>query len=414
MLRWAVAVLLLALAALAVALAVALQDVPAITVREDVGPRDAARAMALLRAHDPRRATPGRLSAVSLSERDLEVLLDHGARSWLDVRSRVRLERGTASVTMSGHAPANPFGRWINVEARWAQTGGLPAIESVRIGRLPIPVWLGERLALALIDRAGLLGEWRLSADVVRHVRFMPQHLQVVYAWGDDSAERVLQALLPAAEQQRLRAYGERLAEISHGLKPAWEVPMVQLLGPIFALARARTAAGGDAAAENRAAIIVLTLFANGRQLPAVLPAAQAWPRARPLRLTLAGRDDFPLHFLVSAALVVESSGVLAQAIGSAKEVADARSGSGFSFKDMAANRAGTRFGERAARSPVQLQALLAQGVEEDDLMPAWSDLPEFLPEAEFARRFGGVGAPPYEAMMAEIERRVDALRLFR
>ena len=36
------------------------------------------------------------------------------------------------------------------------------------------------------------------------------------------------------------------------------------------------------------------------------------------------------------------------------------------------------------------------------------------LDEAEFVRRYGGVGAPPYQAMMAEIERRVGALRLFR
>lgn len=46
--------------------------------------------------------------------------------------------------------------------------------------------------------------------------------------------------------------------------------------------------------------------------------------------------------------------------------------------------------------------------------MPAWVDLPQFMPEAEFVRRYGGVGAPRYQAMMAEIERRVGALRLFR
>ena len=46
---------------------------------------------------------------------------------------------------------------------------------------------------------------------------------------------------------------------------------------------------------------------------------------------------------------MVESTGALAQAIGLAKEVADARAGSGFSFNDMAANLAGTRFGETGA-----------------------------------------------------------------
>ncbi len=42
--------------------------------------------------------------------------------------------------------------------------------------------------------------------------------------------------------------------------------------------------------------------------------------------------------------------------------------------------------------------------------MPPWSDLPEFMPEAEFKRRFGGIDAPPYRAMMRKIEQRVAAL----
>jgi len=413
-LRWFIAVLLLAAAAAAGALLAALQHEPAVAVRAEIGPLDAARVAALLRAHDPRRAVTGRVSAVTLQERELEVLLDHGARRWLGTISRVSLERNVATVMMSARVPPNPFGRWLNVRARLVQTGGLPALESLRIGALPIPAWLGERIALRLAERAELLGELQLTADVVQHVRFEPQQLQVVYAWRDDSARRMMEALVPAAEQRRLRAYAERLAELAARERPAWEVPMTRLLVPLFALARERSAAGNDAAAENRAAIVVLALFANGRGLPSVLPAASEWPRPPPLRLLLAGRDDFPLHFLVSAALVVESTGALAQAIGLAKEVTDARGGSGFSFNDMAANLAGTRFGELAMRAPEQLQARLARGVTDDDLMPAWADLPEFLPEAEFLRRYGGVGAPRYEALMAEIDRRVGALSLWR
>jgi hypothetical protein len=110
----------------------------------------------------------------------------------------------------------------------------------------------------------------------------------------------------------------------------------------------------------------------------------------------------------------VGTSDALAQSIGLKKELADARSGSGFSFNDMAANLAGARFGAMALQAPAELQARVAPGVGDDDLMPAWVDLPQFMPEAEFVRRYGGVGAPRYQAMMAEIERRVGALRLFR
>jgi hypothetical protein len=223
-----------------------------------------------------------------------------------------------------------------------------------------------------------------------------------------------MQALLPEAERQRLRAHAAHLAALAADAAPGWDASLAGLLGPMLELARQRSVAGGDAAAENRAAIVVLALFANGRHVGSVLPAAADWPRARPLRLLLDGRDDLPRHFLVSAALAVETSGGLAQSIGLAKEVADARRGSGFSFKDMAANLAGTRFGEMALRTPAQLQARAARGLTDADLVPPLDGLPEFLPEAEFVRRYGGIGAPAYEALMADIERRVGALPLWR
>ena len=414
LLRWTAAVLLLSIAVGALALAAALQREPAVALQEEIGPQDVVRAMALLRAHDPRRGKPDRLRVATVNERDLEVLLNHAMRDWPGAASRVSLQPGVATVTLSGRAPPNPVGRWVNVEARLVQTGGLPVIDSVHVGRLPIPVWLGQRVGLHLIERAGLLAELQITAEVIRNVGFRPQRLQVAYAWRDDSAQRMVQALLPAEELLRLRAYGDRLSELLAAARPAWHAPLAQLLGPMFELARQRTAAGGDAAAENRAAIVVLALYANGRDVDSLLPVVRSGPRQQPLRLLLAGRDDFPRHFLVSAALVVETSGKLAQSIGLAKEVADARSGSGFSFNDMAANRAGTRFGEMALRAAAELQARVAPGVTDDDLMPAWADLPEFMPEADFVRRYGGVGAPPYLAMMGEIESRVGALRLFR
>ena len=104
----------------------------------------------------------------------------------------------------------------------------------------------------------------------------------------------------------------------------------------------------------------------------------------------------------------------LADAIGLFKEVDDARVGSGFSFNDIAAGRAGVRFAGLAAASPRQLQAVLAAGMAEGDVMPEVADLPEFMTQAEFQRRFGGIGSPAYADMMARIEARLDAMPLAR
>ena len=412
--RMAAAAALFSAASVLAALAVMLQAEPAVVSVAEVGYQDVARALSLLRAHDPRQARPGAVRSALLRERDLEVLLNHGARRWFKVASRVRLQRGLAIIQLSGQAPANPFGRWLNVELHIEETGGLPVVDNWQVGGLSLPAWLAKRLGLYLAERAGLGAELDLAAEVVRRVHFGPQQMLLSYAWQGNSAGRLLGGLLTADDLQRLRPYSDRLVELSARPHTGFDVPLAPMLGPMFELARERTAAGNDAAAENRAALLVLTLHANGRTAGSLAPAARTWPQPRPMQLLLAGRTDFALHFLISATLAAEGTSPMSKAIGLYKEVADSRGGSGFSFNDMAANRAGTRFGEMIVQAPQRLQERLARGVQDAEVLPGTLDLPEFLPEAEFVRRFGGVGGLGYNALLADIDRRIGALALLR
>ncbi len=159
----------------------------------------------------------------------------------------------------------------------------------------------------------------------------------------------------------------------------------------------------------------MLTLHATQRRLDALVPAAAdaPWPPAQVL--TLHGRHDFAQHFLISALVAAEAGSPLADAVGLWKEFDDLRpGGSGFSFADLAADRAGTRFGELALAAPRQLHERLPRGFADAALMPDARDLPEFLTQAEFARRYGGVGQPAFERLRAQIEARLDALALHR
>ena len=412
-LRWVLVLGTGVLGAAALGLWLASSDAPAVGQRHDIRLIDVERVMQIARAHDPRKARPGRVSAVAVNERDLDLLLNHAAQRWLGARLDVSLTSGAAGMQASVEWPSNPFGRWLNLDARWLETGALPVLDALHVGRLPLPRWLAEMLLHAAAARLGSGADLQLVAEVVQRVKFMPGQMSVVYVWHNDTSARVLAALTPPAEQRRLRAYSDRLVELAARSGPAWTVPLPQLIGPLFELAQQRSGSG-DAAAENRAAILTLALFSTGRGLGAVVPAARHWPQPHWLQVTLQGRDDFPQHFMVSAALAIEGSSPLASAIGLAKEVADSRGGSGFSFNDMAANRAGTRFGELALREPARLQARLAAGVDDHSLMPDVADLPEFLSQAEFTRQFGGVGAAGYLRVLADIERRVAALPLYR
>ena len=129
--------------------------------------------------------------------------------------------------------------------------------------------------------------------------------------------------------------------------------------------------------------------------------------------MTLRGRQDLAQHWLVSAVLALESDGRTADVIGLFKEVLDSRGGTGFSFADLTADRAGVRFGESAAADPRGWQRRVAALTGESDLMPTIDDLPEGLQEPEFQKRFRARDNQAYAQVLAQIEQRIDRCVFF-
>ena len=127
---------------------------------------------------------------------------------------------------------------------------------------------------------------------------------------------------------------------------------------------------------------------------------------------TLRGRNDWARHYCLSAALAVVENAFVSDAGGLIKEELDALThGSGFSFGDLAADRAGVRCAEAATDSEVAavaMQTRLRDGFVADDFFPSASDLPENLTVEQFRREYGGVGAQPYREAIREIETRLN------
>ncbi len=373
---------------------------------------DIDRALRLLRHHDPRGRLPGIQRDVTLTPRDLVLLVAQIGRRRGEPGVQVQLQSGAARLQLSLPVPANRFGSWLNLDAQWRETPGLPTLQHLRIGRLQVPGWLAEAALPPLLA----LADVRKQADMVRrlvsHVAIAPQQLTVTYALPVGPQQALAVALLAPDDQARLQVYTRRLAELSAQLAATGPVSLARLLPPVFALARERSPDSATAARENRAALMALAFLVNDQALPGFLADLPGANPARPLKVTLLGRHDTPQHFLISAALSAKGGGALANAIGLYKEVADSQGGSGFSFNDLAADRAGTRLGLLAVGDPLAFQARLAAGVIEADLMPAVADLPEAMNAREFQNRFGGVGAPAYRQMMDDIEARLNGLSL--
>lgn len=385
------------------AVALALQTAPAVPQPPVISAADVAKARNFLRRNDPRLGPPGALRSVQVSEAELALLLNYLSSRHPQLAARLSLQDGHA-LARASLALGGPF--WLNASARLVQNGGLPRIEDLRLGRLPLPDWLTALLRERALARVAAFEEARLLRQMIKHVALEHGRVQLAYEWHADSYRRMLDSLLPAADQARLRVYSDRLVQLA-AQQPS-PVSVVALLTPLFQLAAERTAAGQDAASENRAALLSLAAYASGQGLGRLVPAARGWPQPRPLEVQLYGRPDFPLHLLISAVLAAEGGGPLADAVGIYKEQADVRGGSGFSFNDIAADRAGSRLGLLAVQRPQALQQRLATGLSEAELLPDVSDLPEFLSAAEFRKQYGGPEAPAYRAMMARIEALLD------
>ena len=394
----------------------AIEQAPLVNKGAALTPAHIERALRLLRQNDPRSMRPGVLRTISVSQEDLDLAANYAAQHFGRGNASVVLQEGAASVRISLALPANPFGRYLNIDADLRETAALPRFAQLQVGRLPVPAFLANWLLHRGIARLHARDDYAAAADVVKSVSARGGLLRVVYDWNDALPAQIKAALVPPQEQERLKVYQQRLVQVTQAFEPRRKLRLDELLQPLFALA-AQRGASAQAALEHRAAIIVLTFYVNGKGLVAIVPAARDWPTPAPHQVLIGGRSDFPQHFTISAALAATAGSPLADAVGLYKEVDDSRGGSGFSFNDIAADRAGTRFGQLATGGPAdlrRLQPFVGNGLREADFMPEWRDLPEFMAEPEFLRRYGGIGAPAYRKMMDSIERRVAALPLYR
>jgi hypothetical protein len=404
--------------ALAGVLLAALDERPLVERAVDLDPERLAQGQRILDGNDPRKLKPGQVKTVRLTQADLDLAANYLAHRFAHGGAQVSLRSNVAALAVTVPLPAPMDGRYVNVMAELLpKESGLPEFKSFKLGEMAVPTGLANWLAAYAVASVNGQDAVDAFADSVKRLEVGPGSMTVVYQWQADLPARLSSALVPAGELERLRAY--RQAMVQAGMQARKPTSLADLLPPLFRLAAERSAGDGgpDPVAENRATIAVLTFYVNQRGLDKVVPGAEPWPKAAVRTVKLNGRDDFPKHFMISAAIAATADSPLSDAIGLYKEVKDSRGGSGFSFNDLAADRAGSRLGEMASASPeaaLYLQARLKAGLREADFMPSTEGLPEFMPEPEFKRRFGGIGAPAYTQMMMEIERRVAALPLYR
>jgi len=196
---------------------------------------------------------------------------------------------------------------------------------------------------------------------------------------------------------------------------PAGDDGFDMLLRTAFAFAEDNSH-GTDAAFPNRAAILALSVILGDEQVAEVARRPIDLGRVEEIRglrhrITMRGRNDLARHFWVSAGLVIVADAGRAMTIGIGKELMDSTpGGSGFSFVDMMANRAGIMFAGAAtsdATAAREMQLRISRGMASDDLLPDIQGLPEGITDARFRAEFGGLRGEGTRRVNDEITRRL-------
>ena len=421
MIRALLALFVVSLLSILVFVAVAgIESTPLVEPARRLSHQDIARIKKLLRQHDPRHLNKQEVRTLLLTERDLNLLLEYAIPYTLNTSSRVDLRAEGMKVRLTVKLPDSPLGEYLNITADLSGAYGRIHVKRFTLGGLSLPVWLlnplllqGHRVMLARFD------EYRTAVDAISSYRFHDDRLVVVYQLDPNLVERLQQSgkvfLFPGADTHRMLAYHEELVSISEQYVSR-RISLGRVLLPLFQLAAARTAESGEPQAENRALLLTLTMHALGMNISRFINVPLE-PPMQSLHLSVLGRHDLVQHYLVSAALTISAGGGLAGAMGVFKELDDSRGGSGFSFADLLADRAGIRLAEMATGTEQQAR-LLQQRMGgplllEIDFMPNIEDLPEGIMELEFKHRYQDLDSKNYRIIEDEIERRLSRCKVY-
>lgn len=405
-LKWLTIILLLP-PTLAAALILFATDPQALVDRgEAISPASVAQAKHLLAANDPRRQQAGEMRTVAIPAALIDEGFNYAAGRYLHGRGALALIDDAGEVRLTLPLPGN---RFLNLRALTHTVDGKLRIVDARLGSLPLPPAILEFAISKMVAALGFEREWQLAGNAIQHIAFKPAPalVLVTYIWEPGILERARAVALSAEDIERLRQGRRALAALFAHRAPGSQIPLSDVLAAMLPIS-------GDTAKQGRASLLVLTSYLADKDLAALVPEAKHWPRVRWVNITLTRRHDLAQHFVISAALAAWAGEPVADAIGLYKELEDARHGSGFSFIDLAADRAGTRFGETLLKSPGKLLEASQKGWSDQNLLPAVSDLPEDLHAPEFRRRFANHESPQFKAMAQEIERRLDSLPLYR
>jgi len=409
----------------------AIDDLPVVQNVEAPEAEDVYRSKRLAKRAYLRLATTTGRGEMAFTEQDLNSLAALAARAMPALRARANITQWGLESAVSIPIPGDLIDGYVNVRAGLEPSSQGIRFSHLSIGRIRVP----GPFAISAMRMLGnlALGEDRgsLVIDTVERVELengrvvvgvnVSPDLRVALEDARERFKSVRDAVGLLGDPERIGVYYDRIAELDGLLDDAARKTLASYMGPLFSLAheRSRTA---DPVLENESLIYAMATYFGSYRFGTFTgmnrSAREPGVQRRKGSPALAGRQDLRLHFLVSAGLELLSNHDASIAIGEFKELLDTgEGGTGFSFTDLAADRAGVRFAQIAtdsAGSARRLQEVLAGSRSESVFFPPINRLQDSLSRSEFMRVYGGLDGERYQEIVSEIDTRIAELPAYR
>jgi len=409
-------------------------DSPAVVKRAAIAnSRNADRVKMLVNKYRSGLKTQGEAVEIPVSGQDLESIIAFAARGVPSARADAQINAGGLEAQVTITLPVNPVGRYMNLGF-----GILPSDEGLLLKHVTIgkTVFSARFLVPALSWGADLVlgqGSGETITSIVSAVRFEDDVMIMTVTPGQDRTKKISNKLnelfdkvkdneqLQIANPEIVQIYYSRLQEVAVEIRGGY-VPLTKYIAPVFELAISRSAAGeAQTIIENQAAIMALAIYFGDARMKKLVGVSTgnyfAGSKLGSHNVTIKNRHDLVQHYLTSAGLQLATGAGIANAIGEFKEIADTlRGGTGFSFSDIAGDKAGVTLAEQASSSNTakRVQKMMANVKSESDFFPDITGLPDNMTQSEFENRYGDVESQTYRDLVADIDRRIAQVPVYR
>lgn len=392
-------------------------DKPEVQLGWSLSHDDIIRAKKIL--HEGSKTRPDEIGTIELTREDLNLAANYLLNRYSKSAAVIELKNNKVRFHVTMTLPENRIGRYINISFRLGNenTGELPGITKFKAGKLLLPAKLAAFVIDTIIRHTFLNDYFILATRPIKAVHIDDKKLSITYY---SSTETLIQArnFLTSGNNNNpaMSIYQQKLTDIVAKHDPEWRLSLAELLQPLFALAYQRSTLE-TAIEENRIAIFTVNDYVNKKETNRFLSSPLLkFSSGKHYPAFLYKRIDLAQHFIGSAAITASVNGQIAKAVGEEKELSDAQSGSGFSFVDLAADKAGTRFGEMATSSPEnarKIQKAMSMIKDYNDFMPDPRDLPENMNETDFKKRYESVNSLAFQEISKLIDARISATPIY-